>query len=162
MQVSAALGGLKGATTYHYRLVANNVDGTNQGADRTFRTGPFTGSRLISRRLHVDRRGNVALSVSCSAGTEGGSCRAVVALHAPSGKLPASASTRRSRRAKLLGRARFSVAAGKTLRKRLRLNKDGRRLARKRSTFPARVLITTRDGVGNAHTARYRVAVRRK
>jgi hypothetical protein len=158
--VSAALGGLKAATTYHYRLGANNVDGTSKGADLTFRTGPFTGSRLASKRLRVDRRGNVTLRVACPAGIEGGSCRVVAALHAPRGKLPASASARRSRRAKLLGRGRFSVAAGKTLRKRLRLNKAGRKLARKRRGFPARLLITTKDAVPNTDTTRYRVTVR--
>ncbi len=77
-------------------------------------------------------------------------------------RLPATASAKRSRRAKLLGKGRFSVAAGKTLRKRLRLNKAGRKLARKRRTFPARLLITTRDSVGNTDTARYKVTVRRR
>jgi len=36
--VSAGLGALKPSTTYHYRLVANNVRGTSPGLDRTFTT----------------------------------------------------------------------------------------------------------------------------
>ena len=36
--VTAALGGLAPATTYHYRLVARNARGVRRGADRTFRT----------------------------------------------------------------------------------------------------------------------------
>jgi hypothetical protein len=36
--VQAALAGLTGNTTYHYRLVATNADGTTNGADRTFTT----------------------------------------------------------------------------------------------------------------------------
>jgi hypothetical protein len=38
--VSAALSGLAAATTYHYRLVAGNADGTTDGSDRTFTTRP--------------------------------------------------------------------------------------------------------------------------
>jgi hypothetical protein len=36
--VSAAIAGLTGATTYHYRLVADNAGGTNAGSDMTFTT----------------------------------------------------------------------------------------------------------------------------
>jgi hypothetical protein len=36
--VTAGIGGLAPATTYHYRLVARNVRGETRGADRTFRT----------------------------------------------------------------------------------------------------------------------------
>ena len=36
--VSTAISGLSAGTTYHYRLVAVNADGTVNGADRTFRT----------------------------------------------------------------------------------------------------------------------------
>jgi len=36
--VSANLTGLTRATTYHYRLIAFNPDGSTFGADRTFRT----------------------------------------------------------------------------------------------------------------------------
>ena len=35
---SATIGGLDHSTTYHYRLVAENADGTDFGADQTFRT----------------------------------------------------------------------------------------------------------------------------
>ncbi len=38
--VSAALSGLRAGTTYHYRLLATNADGTTFGADRTFITSP--------------------------------------------------------------------------------------------------------------------------
>jgi hypothetical protein len=38
INVTAALGGLASFTTYHYRLVATNRNGTTRGADRTFKT----------------------------------------------------------------------------------------------------------------------------
>ncbi|HEY7630564.1 MAG TPA: hypothetical protein VH817_07685 [Thermoleophilaceae bacterium] len=38
--VSATLTGLSPSTTYHYRVVANNTDGTTNGDDETFTTGP--------------------------------------------------------------------------------------------------------------------------
>ena len=46
--VSAVLSGLTPGTTYHYRVLAVNVDGTSEGADATFTTaaapsGPATG-----------------------------------------------------------------------------------------------------------------------
>ena len=38
INVTAAVGGLAPFTTYHYRLVATNRNGTTRGADRTFKT----------------------------------------------------------------------------------------------------------------------------
>src|SRR4051794_915687 len=38
MNVTAAVAGLAPATTYHYRLVAQNSHGLTAGADRTFKT----------------------------------------------------------------------------------------------------------------------------
>ena len=38
LAVQATLSGLSASTTYHYRLVASNVDGTSRGPDRTFTT----------------------------------------------------------------------------------------------------------------------------
>lgn len=37
-RVSAVISGLTPGTTYHYRAIASNADGTTTGADRTFRT----------------------------------------------------------------------------------------------------------------------------
>jgi hypothetical protein len=42
--VSAALSGLTPGTTYHYRVLAANGDGTSQGADETFTTATGAGS----------------------------------------------------------------------------------------------------------------------
>src|SRR5207249_3985955 len=43
--VSASLTGLKGATTYHYRLVATNAFGTRVGSDQSFSTSFPPGAR---------------------------------------------------------------------------------------------------------------------
>lgn len=42
--VSAALTGLASSTTYHYRLVATNTNGTTTGSDGTFTTNASTGT----------------------------------------------------------------------------------------------------------------------
>jgi hypothetical protein len=57
--VSAALTGLNGSTTYHYRLVATNANGTTAGSDATFitkaapgvTTGTATGITSISATI---------------------------------------------------------------------------------------------------------------
>ena len=53
--VQAALTGLTADTTYHYRLVAANGDGSDQGADRTFHTaaapGPPTATTGSARSI---------------------------------------------------------------------------------------------------------------
>ena len=52
--VSVAVGGLAPATSYHVRLVATNVDGTNAtGEDRTFTT---SGRRTRPRRCSCRHR----------------------------------------------------------------------------------------------------------
>ena len=146
--VSAAVTGLKAATTYHYRLLGTNADAAAGGADRTFRTARFAGSRLVAKKLAVDSKGRVALRISCPADVAGGTCKNVADLQSV------------KRKAKLLGRGRFSVAAGKTVKKRLRLNKAGRRLAGTRRKGRLRLVLTTRDQVGNLDRNRYQVTLR--
>src|SRR5581483_6173612 len=47
--VSLGLSKLAASTTYHYRLVATNADGTTYGADRTFKTSATSASKLTVR-----------------------------------------------------------------------------------------------------------------
>ena len=159
LSVSAALTRLKAATTYHYRIVASNGDGTAVGAARTFTTAPFAGARLLTRRLRANRRGAIGLNLSCAAGTAGGACTSVASLYAATGKLPGAAA-RRTRRARLLGRARFTIPAGQSVTKRLRLSRKGRRAVKKRGVTRGRLLLASRDAAGNSRTVRYRVTVR--
>ena len=45
--VSANIGSLTANTTYHFRIVASNADGTRMGADRTFTTLTMTGPPVV-------------------------------------------------------------------------------------------------------------------
>jgi hypothetical protein len=74
------LGGLRPATTYHYRLVATNAGGVRKGGDRTFTTLPapattpparaFAGVELVSTRLTYARR-SITVRLRCPRGTVG-------------------------------------------------------------------------------------------
>ena len=52
--VSALLSRLAPATTYHYRLIASNTEGTNTGSDHTFRTSSGTrgAPRFLAASVH--------------------------------------------------------------------------------------------------------------
>jgi plastocyanin len=45
--VTANISSLTASTTYHFRIVASNVDGTRMGADRTFTTLTMTGAPVV-------------------------------------------------------------------------------------------------------------------
>jgi uncharacterized repeat protein (TIGR01451 family) len=65
--VSARLTKLASSTTYHYRLVAMNGNGTSDGGDRTFKTKGhrFLGTFVLDNRtLHV-RNGRVYATFTC-------------------------------------------------------------------------------------------------
>ena len=164
---AATLGGLTPATTYHYRLVASNSGGETGGADRTFTTAPapappatsptppstsspapaFAGVGLVSSRLSFRGR-FVTLKLSCPAGTVGG-C---------SGRTKLTA--RRS--SVVLGRARFSIAAGERAKVRARVRPAGRRLLRGVRRLRAKDTNVARDGAGGSATTVAAVTIRRR
>jgi hypothetical protein len=49
--VSAAVSGLAPGTTYHFRLVATNANGTSNGADMTFATPPIVTGTVPAKRV---------------------------------------------------------------------------------------------------------------
>jgi uncharacterized delta-60 repeat protein len=67
--VAAHLARLKPGTTYHYRLVASNADGTSYGADRTLTTAPklalSLSSGASSYKINALQHG-LSLGVRCS------------------------------------------------------------------------------------------------
>lgn len=153
---NAVVTGLKSGTLYHHRLVATNAEGTTVGADGTFTTSQLAGATLVSRNLRVDRRGRVSMRLRCPSTTAEG-CQTVAGIYVGKGKLPGSLS-----KALRLTRGKFSIAAGKTQTKRVRLNKLGRRLSKRRKTLRARLLMTTRDSARNAKTRNYGVKLKRR
>ena len=68
--VSAGLTRLRLGTTYHYRLVASNADGTSYGADRTFTTLPRLSVELAgvpqSAKIATVETHGIGLSVRCN------------------------------------------------------------------------------------------------
>ena len=127
---AARLAGLAPGTTYHYRVVAANGDGTALGADRTFTTaaaptpgpGPagtpappaFTGVAILTKNARSDSKGRVSVKMRCSA-TAVGDC---------SGRLTLKAKVGRKR--VTLASARFVIASGKSKTVRLKLNRRRR------------------------------------
>jgi len=162
--VNVTAAGLKSGTTYHFRLVAVNAEGTSFGSDATFKTSVFNGARLASRTLKLDSKGRVRLRLGCPS-TTAGSCAIRAGIYSAKGKLPASLSRvggdSAVRKARRLGRGSFSIAAGKTQSKRVRLSRAGRKPLKRKRTLRARLLLTTRDAGGNAKTRSFRVKVKR-
>ncbi len=68
VDVSAQLSGLTAGTTYHFRVVAENVTGTTDGPDRTFVTFP-AGGILTDHcpNAHVRQQTGAALLLDCRA-----------------------------------------------------------------------------------------------
>jgi hypothetical protein len=115
----------------------------------------FAGVRLVSTRLTMSGR-FITLRLSCPAGTAG-RC---------SGRTKLSASRRRtpSRPAAtvLLGRAPFSIGAGRQARVRVRVSRAGRRLLSTRRRVRGKDANTARDGTGQTKGTVVAVTIRRR
>jgi hypothetical protein len=130
--VSASLTGLAPATTYHYRVVATNRDGTTSGIDQTFTTtaaspgsvtgpgtgpgsatGRFAGLTVKRQTLRLSRRGAASVNVLCPASTVGactGTLRLTIRVRVV---VRSHGKRRRVLRTVTLGSIRFKVAAGR-------------------------------------------------
>ncbi len=81
--VSAALTGLSASTAYHYRVVAENADGTTAGPDQTFKTATLAPKVVTSTLKVLGTTGFVSPShvagsfIACVGGT---SCLATVTI----------------------------------------------------------------------------------
>jgi hypothetical protein len=84
--VSGSLSGLAPGTTYHYRLVATNSEGTTVGADQTFRTVPLVtglkGRRDGSFLVTVNAPGPGTVDVVVTAGNSVWGHARLTAMHA--------------------------------------------------------------------------------
>lgn len=67
--VNSTITGLTSATTYHYRLVAQNASGTSDGADQTLATGPTQSQvRFIGRMGFVSPGRIIGVEAGCFGG----------------------------------------------------------------------------------------------
>jgi hypothetical protein len=88
---------------------------------------------------------NNTVSVTLTCLSNGGSCNTAIDLYATGGSLPATAT---ASRATLLGSARFTIRRGTTRTEKIHLDAAGRKLAKGRTRFTARLLVTSRAGSG--------------
>jgi hypothetical protein len=183
---AANLGGLSPATTYHYRIVATNSGGVTQGVDRTFTTSApiapppstpppatpppatppptttppvtspsFAGVRLVSTRLSFARR-SVVLTLNCPAATAGrcsGRTKLTARRRRPGARAVSTVA---------LGRATFSIAAGKQAKVRVRVSRAGQRLLNRTRRLRGRASNAARDGAGQSKTTVAAVTIRRR
>lgn len=128
-----------------------------QSATSTAPTPPpvFAGVRLESTRLSF-ARGFIAVTLRCQAGTVG-RCSGKTRLTARR-----RATSSRSATTVTLGRAAFSIAAGKQARARVRVSRAGRRLLNRARRLPGRDTNAARDGAGQSRTTVAAVTIRRR
>lgn len=72
VRVFADIAGLRGATTYHYRVVASNPDGVVSGSDRTFKTQKVPLSLALTATPNPVPYGSATTLTGALAGTGGG------------------------------------------------------------------------------------------
>jgi hypothetical protein len=152
----ANVSGLSPNTTYHYRIVAENVDGTTAGTDRTFKT-PAAGAPdqppqfglLDVKDVTIDKDGNViipGLFVGCP--QAGGPCDVtalIQTLGKVSGKVVAAKHKKKKARRHVLGTRTYGVPSGTITKVKVKLSKGTRRLLKKHGKIKATVhiVITT-------------------
>jgi hypothetical protein len=138
-------------------------DGVNQSAPATATltvATAFRGARLRGRILTFAAKGNFKIKVSCPANAPSGRCTEVASLYSAKGTIPRSAAKKRPK-AVLLAKARFSVKAGKSVTKKMRLNKAGRKLGRTHQHFRARLRLRSTSGAGTAVRQTINVTLKR-
>lgn len=132
-------------TTYHYRLVVTNPDGTAKGVDRTFRTAalppppPFTGAAIVSKSATV-KKGTARIKVACPRN----------AVTRCSGSLTLTA------KAKQVGRASFAIASGRTGVVKVKLSKKARKTLKSKTKLKTKAKTTAVDARGGKAVVRTR------
>jgi CSLREA domain-containing protein len=156
--VSAAIGGLKPKTTYHYRLAVTNETGGATGADRTFKTkkDPFKGVGLRKQTVVV-KNGIARVKISCSKGVPP-PCKGTLALALPAVQHGLASTAKR--KALKLGKGKFTIQPGKSKRVRVKLTKKARKLLAKRRKLVTRATAKARDGAGTKKTRTAKVKLK--
>jgi hypothetical protein len=156
---TTTLTGLSPATTYHYRLVADNSGVGAKGTDMTFTTAAapppaFGGVHLVSTRLPFGPK-FVTLRLSCPAATVGrcsGTTKLTVRRRTASGAIVTVT----------LGRATFSIAPSQRATMQVRLTRAGRRILRHVRRLKGHALNAAHDGAGQFKTTIAAVTIRRR
>jgi hypothetical protein len=151
--VTAALGQLASATTYHFRIVATGIGGTSVGDDRTFATAPTPPScatdaslcpppacdntpalcpspqlpvATLARKATV-KSGKVTLTVSCK-GAIDATCKGPLALTAKvKVKVKKGKRTKTTTKTISVGKASYRVAVGERQTIAVKLSRAARR-----------------------------------
>jgi PKD repeat protein len=118
-------------------------------------TPGFAGVKLVSTKLTLAGR-FIMLRLRCPAATVGG-CSGRTTLSARE-RRPGSLAARRV----TLGRARFSIAAGKQAQVRVRASRAGRQLLNRTRRLRGRASNAARDGAGQSKTTVAAVTIRRR
>jgi hypothetical protein len=158
--VTAAAGGLRPGTLYHYRLVgSNSLGGLFAGADLTFTTTPFAGVGLGSKKSDVKKRkAHIALSCPADAAAP---CAGKIVLSVPAKQLRSAAKKKKKKKAKraTIGKASFSIAAGQTATVAVKISKKGlKRLAA--GALTARASAQAHDAFGDKKTTTGKVKLK--
>jgi hypothetical protein len=137
--------GAGAAAATHSRLVLKVPRTIRVGASGIFRirigcpaTAPEPCRGAIRLQLRVRPRRGAARAAAARAGM----VHAAAARH---GAVHAAAARPRARR-RLIARARYTIAPGRTKTVKLRLSRSARRLLRKRGTLPVKAVATRRGG----------------
>jgi hypothetical protein len=104
----------------------------------------------------------VTVRVSCPASANGG-CHDAIAIYSAGGRLPAvvAGPGGKPARATLLAIVHATIKAGRTASVRLRLDRAGRKLAKSRRRFHARVLLSAHDASAKVTSHAYAVTLKR-
>jgi CSLREA domain-containing protein len=129
-------------TTYHYRLVGRNPDGTVTGVDRSFRTKPlpFAGVRILSEQATV-KNGRAPVKVSCPLPSSLTRCAGSLALTTRVKKHGKTTTVK-------LGTTSFTVATGKTATVKVKLTDAALKLVKAKGKLATEATARTTDARG--------------
>jgi hypothetical protein len=111
----------------------------------------------LPKSITMTKRGYVRLPIACPASSAGG-CRGTLELTTARGSR-AAISSRRSR-SKVLGRGKFSIAAGKTKVIKVKMSRNGRRRVLLQHRLRCQASAVTRSARGSEATARKKITLK--
>jgi hypothetical protein len=153
----ASLTRLAPFTTYHYRLVVTNLDGTATGADRTFRTQriPFAGMTVLTKVTTVQKT-VAGIRLVCPP-TAIGTCRGTLSL-STTVKVRRNGGT--TSKTVNLGSAGFAIAPRRAGIVKVTVPRDGLKLLRSRKTLKTRATAIAFDSRPAAKVTRGEVTLK--